>query len=321
MSTESNRTKLWLLLVLGCSVCLRGQQITGSLADARLYVDRGRFAQAEAALHQYLADHASSADAHFLLGYVLFRTEKAKESLAEFTEGAKYRRPGADELKIVASDYVMLGDFSDADKWFSEVVAEKPQDADAWYLLGRTKYNENDLHAAIASFQHALVLRPRHVETENNLGLCWKELSQPEKAEAAFETAIQWEGNSPGDAQPFLNLGTVLAERNDDEDLKKALSYLAEANALSPNNPKIHEALAGVYLAQKDLAKAQSELERAVALAPETSALHFKLAQVYRKLGMRDQAQEQFEICSKLSSAHSSNKTPNPLEVEKAPPR
>ena len=101
----------------------------------------------------YLKTNPSSADAHFLLGYVLFREQKAKESLAEFTAGAKFRRPHPDELKVVASDYVILGDFGDADKWFSEVVAEDPNDADANYLLGRTKFNENDFPAAISSFR------------------------------------------------------------------------------------------------------------------------------------------------------------------------
>jgi hypothetical protein len=42
--------------------------------------------------------------------------------------------------------------------------------------------------------------------------------------------------------------------------------------------------------------------------------LHYKLGQNYRKQGMREQAQAQFAICEQLSSAHSSNKTPNPLQ-------
>src|SRR6185437_3965900 len=138
-------------------------------------------------LRNFLDAHPSDPDAHFLYGYVLFREQKARESLAEFTAGAKYRRPNAEELKIVASDYVLLGDFADADKWFSEVVTESPSDADANYLLGRTKFNENDFPAAISSFERALSLRPKYVEAENNIGLAWKELNQFEKASAALQ--------------------------------------------------------------------------------------------------------------------------------------
>src|SRR5262249_54197028 len=146
-----------------------------------------------AILRNYLADNPSSADAHFLLGYALFRQQKPKESLAEFTAGAKFRHPRADELKIVAANYVMLNDYSDADKWFSQVVAETPNDAESWYLLGRTKFNENEFQAAISAFEHTLALRPRHIEAQNNIGLCWKELADREKARAAFQTAIDWQ--------------------------------------------------------------------------------------------------------------------------------
>ena len=112
------------------------------------------------------------------------------------------------------------------------------------------------------------------------------------------------------DAQPFLNLGTVLADQND---LEKALPYLTKAANMSPDNPKVHDELGKVYLAQNDLQKAQLELERAVALAPGSSGLHFKLGQIYRKESLRDRAQQEFETCERLNSTHSSTKTPNPL--------
>ena len=192
---------------------------------------------------------------------------------------------------------------------FHKSRAETPNDADAWYLLGRTKYNENEFAAAISSFEHALTLHPRYVEAENNIGLCWKELNDRDKARTAFQTAIDWQGATPVDAQPFLNLGTLLADNNQGAD---ALPYLAKAVGLSPKNPAVHEELGKVYLAMNKLPEAQAELEQAVTLAPDTSALHYKLAQVFRKEGLQDRAQQEFAICEKLNGAHSSAKTPNP---------
>ena len=304
-----------LFLLIGCariSVC---QQQADPLANERALMADGKLAESEAAVLIYLKANPSSADAHFLLGYVLFREKKATESLAEFTAGAKFRRPGPDELKVVASDYVMLGDLGDADKWFSEVVAEAPNDADANYLLGRTKFNENNFRAAISSFERALILHPKKVEAENNIGLAWRELNDLKKAEAAFQTAIEWQGDTPVDAQPFLNLGTLLADQSRTE---QAIPYLLKADALSPENPTVHEELSHVYAAQQNLSKAQNELEKAVALAPNVSSLHFKLGQIYRKEGMRDRAQEEFAVCAKLSGAHSSDKTPNPISIKSA---
>ncbi|HEY1985193.1 MAG TPA: tetratricopeptide repeat protein [Terracidiphilus sp.] len=299
-----------------CATQAISQVTPDPIAEARSLLDAGRIKGAETTLREYLKTNPSNADAHFLLGYALFRDQLAKDSLAEFTEGAKFRRPRADELKIVASDYVMLGDYGDADKWFSQVVSEKANDPDAWYLLGRSQYNENEFAAAISSFEHAIALHPRFVEAENNIGLSWKELNNLDKAQAAFETAIEWQGGAPEDAQPFLNLGTLLVEANK---FDEAVSYLGKAAKLSPDNPTMHEELGRVYMAQAKYPQAQGELERAVALAPETSALHYKLAQVYRKEGLTERANEEFAICSKLNSAHSSTKTPNPLSLHPAP--
>jgi Flp pilus assembly protein TadD len=269
----------------------------------------GKAVESESILRSYLAAHPENADAHFLLGYALFRQQKATESLAEFTAGAQFRRPRADELKVVAADYVMLADYSDADKWFSQVVSETPDDADAWYLLGRTRYNENEFAAAISAFERALTLRPKYVEAENNIGLAWKELNDLEKARAAFQAAIDWQGESPIDAQPFLNLGTLLAGANNNQ---QALAPLSKALSLAPDNPSAHEELGKVYLAMNRLGEAQSELEKAIALSPETSSLHYKLGQILRKEGQADRARQEFAICERLNGAHSSSKTPNP---------
>jgi tetratricopeptide (TPR) repeat protein len=301
--------KLAILCAIICNAAALCQPVPDPLADVRALVETGAFQKSEEILHRYLDVNPTSADAHFLLGYVLFRERRPKESLAEFTAGAKYRHPKADELMTVASDYVKLGDYVDADRWFSLVTQERPSDVDAWYLLGRTKFSESDFRQAISSFEHALALRPRYVEAENNLGLSWREINEMEKAKAAFQAAIEWQGDHPVDPQPFLNLGTILADASE---FKQALPYLTKALALSPDNPRIHEELAHVYEASDDLPKAQGELEQAVALAPKASGLHFKLGRVYRREGLQDQAKREFELCEKLNGTQSSVETPNP---------
>ena len=149
-------------------------------------LDAAQYAQAEKALRTYLEKNPSSAEGHFLLGYTLFREQRPKDSLAEFTEGAKYQRPQASDLKIVAADYVVLGDLADADKWLTMVANETPKDADAWYLLGRTKYNENRFDEAIEAFQRTLTLRPGDVKAENNLGLSYQGLNRLDDARNGF---------------------------------------------------------------------------------------------------------------------------------------
>lgn len=285
------------------------QNVTDPLAEARSLATSGLLAKSEALVRSYLDANPASADAYFLLGYVVFREQRARDSLAEFTAGAKYRRPKAGEFMTIASDYVLLGDYVDADKWFSEVTQERPDDAGAWYLLGRTQYNESDYPKAVASFKRALALRPHDIEVENNLGLVWRAINQTDKAKDAFQTAIAWQTEHPVDSQPYLNLGTLLADAGQ---FDQALPNLAQAIELAPDNPRIHEELAYVYEATNNLPKAQSELEKAVALAPKASALHFKLARVYRREGQQEQAKRELDLCEKLNGTQSSVDTPNP---------
>ena len=283
-----------------------------SLQSVHRLLDAAQFAQAEKALREYLEKNPSSADAHFLLGYTLFREQRPKDSLAEFTEGAKYQRPQASDLKVVAADYVVLGDFVDADKWLTMVANETPKDAEAWYLLGRTKYNENRFEEAIQAFERTLTLRPGDVKAENNLGLSYQGLNRPDDARKAFENAISWQKDWPvKDAQPYLNMGILLA---DQDQADQALPWLQQAVALAPRNPKAHEELARAYDLLKMPDKAQHELEQAIALAPDVASLHYKLGQVYRRQGKQQLAQQQFDICTKINSTHSSAETPNPAE-------
>jgi Flp pilus assembly protein TadD len=180
----------------------------------------------------------------------------------------------------------------------------------ARYLLGRTKYNENRFAEAITSFEHVLALRPKDVQAEDNLGLSQQGLGHTEQAKAAFQTAIDWQGDKPADAQPYLNLGTLLIDQGD---LSAAVQQLTKAVALAPDNPKIHEELGRALQTKGDLEGAQSQMERAVKLAPNAAALHFKLGQIYRHRGLTDRAQQEFALCARLNGGHSSTEVPNPF--------
>jgi tetratricopeptide (TPR) repeat protein len=279
------------------------------LAQARTVVQAGSFASAETMARKYLAQHDDSADGHYLLGYILSREKKATESLTEYTRAAQLRTPTANDLKVVAVDYVLLGDFVDADQWLTKALSSNPSDADGWYYLGRTKYNENRFSEAIDAFQRCLKLDAHNVKAEDNLGLSYAGLNQTEEAIQAFRTAIAWQADaSSKDPQPSLNLGMFLTEQ---EHPDAGLVYLKEAVALAPQNAKAHEQLGRAYLQLKRLKDAQGELERAVQLAPNSSSLHYELAINYRDQGANDQARKEFDRCTELNATHSSIETPN----------
>lgn len=308
------------LLLVALLLCVQACCVAGScqesnatnrqlLAQARALAVAGKYSQAGALLHKVLHSDANSADAHFLLGYIYFREQRARRSLAQFTAGARSRRPGVDDLRIVAADYVLLADYADAAKWFGVVAAKEPRNPENWYLLGRAQYNENRFQQSITSFKEVLSLKPKDVRAENNLGLAWEGLNDVDKASLAFRKAIEWQDDHPRDAQPYLNLGILLDNNSHPE---KAVQYLKTAVKLAPRNPKIREQLARTYREQKEMPQAQAQLETAVKLAPKAAGLHYELGQVYWREGLHDKAQQQFKICARLNGGHSSVATPNP---------
>jgi len=289
---------------------VRYQVLTGThsapespLSQARSLLDLGKAHEAEEAVREYVKVHAQSAEAHFLLGYILFKQQNAVASLAEYTEGAKYRKPGAADLEVVASDYVLLKDYPDADKWYSKAVEWNPQDELGWYYLGRTKYNENRFDEAVSAFQKCLTLKAKDVKAEDNLGLSYEGLNQTEEAMAAYRTAIAWQAKATvKEAGPYLNLGSLMV---DSGRANEGLQSLLEAARLAPEDFKVHRALGKAYMRLNQNVKAREELERAITLAPEDAPLHFMLAQIYRKLGMVEKAKAESATYSKLTGTGS----------------
>jgi len=316
------------------------------LAEARSLADKGMASEAERRIRQYLAVHADSANAHFLLGHILFREiqvearlesqlalqvqapmggakvlganssdakdrdEKAKASLAEFTAGAKYGTPTAADLKVVAFDYVLLGDYFDADKWLTKMLQWAPNDSDGWYHLGRTKYTENRFAEAISAFQQCLKLDLKNVKAEDNLGLSFAGLGRNDEATAAYQQAIAWQAQStaknPG---PYIDMGSLLIDENRPQD---ALTFLLQATEIAPHDSRAHELLGKAYTRLEELPKGQAELEKAIELSPETPNLHCMLAPVYGKQGLAEKAKIEFDRCAAMNGSHSTPETPRP---------
>ena len=300
-----------------------------NLAKAESLVEKGQLNDAEIIVRQDLKVAPDSAAAHFLLGYILYREiqveakridpnpnavyaaptkslielreKNAKESLAEFTAGARYRTPSAFDLKIVAIDYILLGDFIDADKWLTRSLHWNPTDSDGWYQLGRTKYNENRFPEAIDAFKKCLAIDPTNVKAEENLGLSYAGLGDDLNAVKAYQTAIDWQATSvTKDADAYLAFGSLLLDQNRPKD---AIPVLIQATEIAPSISQGHELLGKAYLQIQDLLKAQTELERAVSLSPDTVRLHYILGQVYRKAGLTAKAKAEFDRCEAMEGA------------------
>ncbi len=272
----------------------------------------GNYSNAETHLRSFLASNPDSAEGHFMLGYVFYREQKPRDSLAQYTAGARRRRPAANDLAIVAMDYILLRDYPDADKWLTLATNWKPKNALYWYYLGRTKYNEDRFQDAIEAFKRCLSVHPGDIRAEYNLGLAYAGLNRSDDAIAAYKNAIQWEMHqAKTDPEPYFDLGQMLLNQGH---YNRATSYLEHASALDANNPRFHEVLGRAYERLGKLKLADAEMNKAISLAPNVSSLHFEMGRIYHKEGFAAKASEEFARCSALDGAHSTEEaeTPNP---------
>jgi Flp pilus assembly protein TadD len=120
--------------------------------------------------------------------------------------------------------------------------------------------------------------------------------------------ALDWQSHAVTKyAQPLLHLGSLLIRHGQ---TREALSYLEEAEALSPDDEDVHKQLGEGYARLNQLGKAQVELEKSIQLSPKDSHLHWLLASVYRREGQVENAERESQRFSELVGSHSNDKVP-----------
>ncbi|WP_263412679.1 tetratricopeptide repeat protein [Terriglobus aquaticus] len=303
----------YVVMIAAATVSAFAQQPTAaacpSLVEARSLMMQQNWKAAADSLRQNISANAACANAHYLLAYTLLRDNEPDASLKEYTAAAKLRNPTSSEFVGVASDYILLKDYADAERWLERATRTEPVDVQTWYLLGRTQYNLEQNAAAVESFQHSLTVIPEDPKAEYNLGLAYERLQRPDLARAAYQTAIDWaEKKHTPDAQPYLDLGVLdRAQGHADQ----ALPQLQRAAALSPGNPTVFLELGRTLLELKRPDEAIVALKTAAALAPSAEQPHYFLGRAYRAAGKAPEADQQFAIVQKLAGSHSSTTTPN----------
>ena len=175
-----------------------------------------------------------------------------------------------------------------------------PDNAEASFNLGNRNLESGEYGAAAIHYERALERAPRHVGVLNNLGLCYKALGAPDRAEECYRTALEEE---PDHAESLVNLANALFQREAYAEvvvitdrllalprdpqgsiwLVRALAQerlgdtaaseasLRAAAALHPDDPTINAYLGRLYLRTHRYAEAEAPLQRSLASAPDNA--------------------------------------------------
>lgn len=258
--------------------------------------------------------------AHLQLGYALLAEGYAEQAIPHLE-----RVHAAEALGIA---YIETGHYQQAIANLSAALAQRPDDPDLLYYLGRasgllSKQSIDTLlaahpdsarsHQAMAEnyyvlrqmpqaekeYASALQQRPDLPGLHLELGQVYANSAQWPKAEEAFRTEAKLQ---PGNAEAAYRLGDALLQQGKIPD---ALSELKRADALQPDMPETLYSLGKAASLAGDASTTEHALLKVVDLEKNTSLAaqaHFALAAFYRKQGQLAKARHEMEEFQKLQS-------------------
>ena len=172
---------------------------------------------------------------------------------------------------------------------FKQVIAAKPDNADAYYNLGTLNLRRDDFQQARQYLEKAVKLRPNYAEAWNNLGMIAAHEGHPEEAIQNFEQSL---AQRPSYAVALLNLGNVYRRQHA---FAKAQENLDHALALQPDDAETNYSLGMLYAQQNQMQRASEYLERAVGLRPDYAEALNNLGVLFVRGQDYAKAEEQFK--------------------------
>ncbi len=294
------------------------------LNEARAAIDRNDFQSAVAPLQKFIAEKDGVAYAHFQLGYVYTALKQMKEARAEY-EKAIALDPKMSEAQLDLGILLLDSDPSAAVAPLSKAVDLLPTQSRPRFLLGAAQERSNDFKSAAQSFEAALRLDPKDLDTTLHLAQLYYNQKRFADAESKFRATLELQ---PGLPAGLLGLAQSLDAQKKPEAAEAYQDYLktqsndpaAKENLarslLAKEQFDAAEALLGpeeagaapsvdslklradIQIGQKKWDAATTTLKQAVALAPQDAKLHGGLGRVY--LQLRDFKNAELELKSAL---------------------
>ena len=146
-------------------------------------------------------------------------------------------------------------------------------------------------------FEEVLLDDPKNAEILYNLGMCFTELGEPQKAVIALRKSIEY---NPKHSNSYVALGYAYDRLGDSE---AAIKNLLEALTLDPGNPYAMRNLGGVFGKSGDVEQALSYLQKAYELNPSDAATAYGLAHCYHQLEKHGEADQYYRRVLDMDAA------------------
>jgi tetratricopeptide (TPR) repeat protein/peroxiredoxin len=172
---------------------------------------------------------------------------------------------------------------------FQQVIAAKPDNADAYYNLGTLRLQRKDYEQASQYLEQALRFKPNYPEACNNLGMIAAQTNRPADAIKNFEKSLSLR---PAYVTALLNLGNVYRREKDIENAQKCFERAIE---IQPDNAEVSYSMGMLYAQQDRFEQAAHYLEKAIELRPDYAEAFNNLGVLYVRSRDYTGAEQEFK--------------------------
>ena len=265
---------------------------------ARVREAEGRKLEAEQLLAQALRMKPRSFDV--LLDSARFAAEENrwKDSVQLLKRADAVKPDDPSVLMKLAVEYMQIGELERARLASKRLYDLKPDDPDAQYVYGRILQETERFQEILDPLARKMVAeRPNDPHALFLLGMVDYDEGNDAEAQQQFTRSLQLDPKN-NDTRYYL---AMLDER--DGNFDEARKGLEEVVKTDPNHAGAQHELGVILLRQGDVPGARAALEIAVKLGPNVPQTHYQLGLVYARLGMTDQAKTETEKYQQLHQA------------------
>jgi tetratricopeptide (TPR) repeat protein len=153
------------------------------------------------------------------------------------------------------------------------------------------------LEEAKSAFEEILLDEPRNADVLYNLGMCFTELGQPDKAITVLTKSMEY---NPKHSNSYVALGYAYTKTGDSESAK---SYFLEALERDPHNPYAMRNLGSLLGKSGDIEKSLYYLEKAYKINPSDPNTVYGLAYCYQQLKDYQKADQYYRKVLKMDAS------------------
>lgn len=259
------------------------------------------FVYGGACLESAAQSGAAAAAEHYRSASRLYKEGRYAQAIEELTLSLRLKPDQPRTARLLGISYQLTGNLSEAEKAFLHAIRFDATDAEAWFFLGRVRYEENFFEPARDTLGKALRLDPGSTRAREYLALTLEAEGDTGGALGAYQEACELSARLKKPSWTLhLEYGTLLHKLNRVEESEKQLLM---ARGLNPSHWQAHFELGKLYLETGQHDSAARELIAALAASgateEDTARICRVLVRVYYAMGREQDALKVLALAEK----------------------